>query len=218
MRFITRWFLAALICIAATLPSWGQDNPGSFDEMVARSAEEFDDAKLGLSCTEVNVSMLLGDEPQPELERLLLELAVEPGDQARHIRLGNYYAQRNLWDHAAAAFGCANGIDDSVPQVWNNLGIVYMGLGNPSGAATALRKAVKLDREYALAYYNLGMAYDGLRKLEPALKAYEKAITLDPKLATVAYNPAAASNPHQIQLFLRKLAQNPVILATSLDE
>lgn len=186
--------------------------------MVARSAEKFDNRKLAFSCTDVDVSVLLGDQQQPELERLLVQLAMDPGDQTRHVRLGNYYARRNLWHHAAAAFGCANGIDDSVAMVWNNLGIVYLGLDNPSGAVTALRKATKLDREYGLAYYNLGMAYDALGKLEPALKAYETAITLEPKLATVAHNPAAASNPHQISLFLRRLAQNPVILATSLDE
>lgn len=218
MKHTTRWFLAAMICLVAALPSWGQDDAGSFDEMVARAAEKFDDKKLGFSCADVDVSMLLGDEEQPELERLLLELALDPGDQMRHVRVGNYYARRNLWHHAAAAFGCANGIDDSVALVWNNLGIVYLGLDNPSGAVTALRKAIKLDPGYGLAFYNLGMAYDALGKLDPALKAYETAITLEPKLATVAHNPAAAANPHQTSLFLRRLAKNPIVLATSLDE
>ena len=225
MRNIARCFVAAMVVLATVLPSaagQGKDDTaepvGSFSEMVARSADKFDDPKLKFSCTEVDVSLLMGEEEQPQLERLLVDLAMDPGDQGRHIRLGNYYARRNLWHHAAAAFGCANGIDDTVALVWNNLGIVYLGLDNPSGAVTVLRKAVKLDREYGLAFYNLGMAYDELEKYDAALRAYEKAITLEPKLATVAHNPAAASNPHQISLFLRRLAKNPIALATSLDE
>ncbi len=223
MRNIARWSVAGMVVLATVLPSGaGQaedvDTVGSFSEMVARSADQFDDPELKFSCTEVDVSMLLGEGEQPELERLLLAVALDPGDQGRHVRLGNYYARRNLWQNAAAAFGCANGIDDTRALVWNNLGIVYLGLGNPSGAVTALRTAITLDREYGLAFYNLGMAYDELGKYDAALKAYERAITLEPKLATVAHNPAAASNPHQTSLFLRRLAKNPIALATSLDE
>ena len=230
MNNIARWLVAGMVVLATILPSGaGQDNTeepsadtiesiGSFSEMAARGADKFDDPKLKFSCTEVDVSMLLGEEEKPELERLLVDLAMDPGDQDRHVRLGNYYARRNLWHQAAVAFGCANGIDDTVALVWNNLGIVYLGLDDPSGAVTALRQATKLDREYGLAFYNLGMAYDELGNYDAALKAYEKAITLEPKLATVAHNPAAASNRHQTSLFLRRLANNPIALATSLDE
>jgi len=222
MRNITRWFLVGLVAVAAMVPSWGQTGDTEvvldFDEMVARSAESFDDPQLRFSCTAVDVSLLMGDQENPELERLLVDLALDPGDPARHVRVGNYYARRNLWKHAAAAFGCANGIDDAVALVWNNLGIVYLGLGEPSNAVTALRTAIKLDSEYGLAFYNLGMAYDTLDKYDAAIEAYETAITLDPKLATVAHNPAVATNKHQTSLFLRKLAKNPIVLATSLDE
>lgn len=225
MRHIMRWFVAGMVMLATVVPSAaGQgiddtvEEVGAFSEMVARSADKFDDVKLKISCTEVDISLLLGDEEKPELERLLVDLATDPGDLARHVRLGSYYARHSLWAHAAAAYGCANGIDDSVPEVWNNLGIVYLGQGNPSGAVTALRKAIRLDPDYGLAFYNLGMAYDALGNYDPALKAYEKAITLEPKLATVAHNPAAAANRHQTSLFLRRLEQNPIALATSLDE
>ncbi len=224
MKYITRWFVAGMVVLATVLPSAaGQEDDtaepiGSFSEMVARSADKFDDPKLKFSCTEVDVSMLMGEEEKPELERLLVDLAMDPGDQGRHMRLGNYYARHNQWHRAAAAFRCANGIDDTVARVWNNLGIVYLGLDNPSGAVTVLRKAIQLDREYGLAFYNLGMAYDELEKYDAALRAYERAITLEPKLATVAHNPAVASNRHQASLFLRRLAKNPIALASSLDE
>ncbi|TDI11971.1 MAG: tetratricopeptide repeat protein [Acidobacteria bacterium] len=225
MNNIARWFVAGMVVLSVSLPSGagqGADRTaepiGSFSEMVARSADKFDDPKLKFSCTEVDVSLLMGEKEKPELERLLVDLALAPGDQGRHVRLGNYYARHNLWHHAAAAFGCANGIDDTVALVWNNLGIVYLGLDNPSGAVTVLRKAIKLDRDYGLAFYNLGLAYDELEKYDAALNAYERAITLDPKLATVAHNPAVASNRHQVSLFLRRLAKNPIALAASLDE
>lgn len=222
MRKFSRWFIAVLVTLATMMPSWGQAEDQEvvldFDEMVARSADKFSDTKLKFSCTDVDVSMLLGDQGNPELERLLVGLAMDPGDHGRHVSLGNYYARRNLWYYAAAAFGCANGIDNTVALVWNNLGIVYLGMESPADAVTALRKAIKLDPDYGLAFYNLGMSYDALGKYDAALEAYETGITLEPKLATVAHNPAVAKNKHQTSLFLRMLARNPIVLATSLDE
>jgi tetratricopeptide (TPR) repeat protein len=189
MKIITRALLVGLVALATPLPSLAgtdaEPAPGSYEEMVARSAEKFSDGKLGFTCTDVDVSLLLGDERQPQLERLLVQLAMDPGAQANHVAVGNYYARRSLWAHAAAAYGCANGLDDSNPKVWNNLAIVYLGQANPSGAITALRKAIRLDGEYGLAYY---------------------------------HNPQAASNNHQVELFLRRLDKNPIALATSLDD
>jgi tetratricopeptide (TPR) repeat protein len=212
-----------LVVVVAVLPTWGAmeddiEAIGTFEEMVSRSSDKSALLELDASCTDVDLSALMGDEERPELEMLLMELAVDPGDLTRHNRLGNYYARNSLWNKAAAAYRCALDLDESVAALWNNLGIVYLGQHNPSGAVGVLRRAVREDPDYALAFYNLGMAFDQLRSYDAALKYYEKAITLDPRLATVAHNPHVAGNKHQTALFLRRLRHNQVSLATSLDE
>ena len=65
MKNIARACLVCLVALAAGLPSLAQStpDPGSYQEMVSRSAEKFSDDKLGFTCTDVDISVLLRDEP-----------------------------------------------------------------------------------------------------------------------------------------------------------
>jgi Tfp pilus assembly protein PilF len=218
MRPVDRLGIALIVLLLAALPCLGQTarEEADFLDMVAEGSETAKKAKR--SCSKVDLEELLGNEEQPRLQEILVDLSLDTSDPARHQRLGSYYAQRSHWGLAEQAYDCALALDDRLATVWNNLGIVHLGQHNPAAAVRVLRRAVKIDPEYALAYFNLGMAYDTQHQYDQALDAYERAITLDPKLATVAHNPQVARNRHQTALFLRRLRHNQSALATSLDE
>ncbi len=220
MKRLASWNSLVLVVVLGTIPSWAQDarNESDFLDMVHRSPGGGAGSVDKASCEEVDLSAFLAEDVHPEMQTLLVGLSVHPEDPAMHNGMGNYYAKRSLWGKAEHAYGCALALDNSLALVWNNLGIVHMGRRDASAAISALRRATKLDSDYALAFYNLGLAYDMSQKNAPAVDAYERAITLDPRLATIAYNPHVAGNRHQTVLFLRRLQDNPIALASSLDE
>jgi len=73
----------------------------------------------------------------------------------------------------------ATGLDPSVADYWNSLGMVLGGNGQHVEAAAAFRKAIERDPKNALYAYNLGLVL--MRAGDPGARAeFERALSLDP--------------------------------------
>jgi Flp pilus assembly protein TadD len=73
----------------------------------------------------------------------------------------------------------AKRISDRDPGIFNNLGMVYMGMGEPQLAAGEFRKALAIDPKFPLAYSNLGALALSYRDYSGAESYLAEAISLD---------------------------------------
>jgi len=74
----------------------------------------------------------------------------------------------------------AKRISDRDPGIYNNLGMVYLGMDEPQLAATEFRKALALDEKFSVAYSNLGALALTYRDYPGAESYLAKAISLEP--------------------------------------
>ncbi|WP_269611057.1 tetratricopeptide repeat protein [Prochlorococcus marinus] len=73
-------------------------------------------------------------------------------------------------------------------RVFSNYGIILKTLGKLKEAELSIRKAIKLNPDYAEAYLNLGNVLNNLYNLKGAEKSYRKAIELNPNFAKAHSN------------------------------
>jgi tetratricopeptide (TPR) repeat protein len=66
------------------------------------------------------------------------------------------------------------------PEAWNNLGAVDFLNGDPSGAISAYKKAIKLNKHEAVFHANLATAYFDRKDYESARREIGLAMSLDP--------------------------------------
>lgn len=62
---------------------------------------------------------------------------------------------------------------------YNNRGFAYFNIGDLKNAEKDLRKAIKLNPNYAMPYNNLGLVYSERKNYKEAARCYKKAIELD---------------------------------------
>ena len=74
----------------------------------------------------------------------------------------------------------AKRISSRDPGIYNNLGMVYLGMDEPQLAATEFRKALEIDGAFAVAYSNLGALSLAYRDYPGAEGYLAKAVSLDP--------------------------------------
>ena len=97
-------------------------------------------------------------------------------------------AQNNSYNEAKDYMEKANSINPNLPELNNNLGLVYLNLNDIEKAIKYFQKAISLNKNYLLAYTNLGMAYVSLKKISEAKENYLKALEIDPNNLLANYN------------------------------
>jgi superkiller protein 3 len=95
---------------------------------------------------------------QPEVAALLKVIALEPGRDFAHLKLGNAYNRLGRYQDAVASFLEAKKTRLKDPVLFNNLAFAYGKLGKRAEQIAALRQAVSLRPRYATARMNLGVA------------------------------------------------------------
>lgn len=98
--------------------------------------------------------------------------------------LGNVYLATEQWDKAIAQFEkCLNFIlyQPNFPQVYTNLGIAYMNMGDLQKAEDSLRTAIRLNHKFCPARLNLGDLLGKRNKKHEAIREYEKVIEYCPE-------------------------------------
>jgi len=105
----------------------------------------------------------------------------------------------NRIDQAFKVLSQASSMDESNPETWNYLGVVYYKQNDFNQALQAYQRAVQLDPGFASAFNNLGTLY--LKRyleqkipslMAQAMDAFNRAIAKDPGLAS-AYNGRASA-------------------------
>jgi tetratricopeptide (TPR) repeat protein len=71
---------------------------------------------------------------------------------------------------------------------WCNLGLTYSSLNRYNDAIEALRKALRINPDYAIAWYNLAVVYALSGNRTAALDAVQKLRRLDSALADKLFN------------------------------
>lgn len=114
-------------------------------------------------------------------------LAAKPADPQMRFLKGVIQRNAGKQPEAIAIFTKLTEDYPELPEPYNNLAVLYAGLGQYDKARTALEMAIRTNPSYATAHENLGDVYARL-----ASQAYNKALQLDgtnaavpPKLALI---------------------------------
>ena len=99
-------------------------------------------------------------------------------------------AQKNNFYDAKDYMEVAVSIKPNLPELNNNLGLVYLNLNKLEKSIDCFKKAISLNKDYVIAYTNLGMAYITLKKVPEAKANYNKAIEIDPNNILANFNLA----------------------------
>jgi len=108
--------------------------------------------------------------------------------------LGSAYLQQQKTSEARACFERVlqlhAGYPGTLPNAWNNLGILAAREGNTDLAIQHFQRALQIDPDHSVALQNLGNAYRQKKDWPQAKRALEKALSLNPDDAEANYNLA----------------------------
>ena len=102
--------------------------------------------------------------------------------------LGTIAAQKKDWEKSVKLFTQALTIDNTIPAVYNNLGVAYKELKLFDDALQNYNFAISLKSTYSEAFYNRGLVLHELKRLVESLESYEIAISLKPNYAEAYSN------------------------------
>jgi Flp pilus assembly protein TadD len=227
------WLLALSVGCAGSkqvssgtaLPGWVEDRDSVRYELIEHFLDA-DDASRALEVIRV-MREELGEDARLDMyqgeafrkqgmladsERLLTAArAKRPRDPQVHAQLCIVYADQRKMDEAVSACSRSVTLDDSQPDVWNNVGFLYLGQERYPDAVDALQRAVDLDgtvvryrnnlaialvcsgmadrglnmfltmHSRADANYNVGVALERIGARDEAMRYYEAAVEYDAK-------------------------------------
>jgi len=130
---------------------------------------------------------LVADAGRPDLAQQYFRFVLfwQPESARVYADLGdNFFLQGNE-SEAIKAYQQAISMDDFLPWLHNNLGVLLLDQGAANQAADHLQTALNLNPGNANAYHNLGNAYYALGQWEAAANTYQQALELDPNLLDV---------------------------------
>jgi tetratricopeptide (TPR) repeat protein len=113
------------------------------------------------------------------LDRVNAYLAQHPKDARARFLSGVILTEQNKIQDAIKVFTELTQDYPELPEPYNNLAVLYAGLGDYDKARKALEMAIRTHPSYAVAHENLGDIYATL-----ASQAYDKALQLDSNNAT----------------------------------
>ncbi len=176
MKLLTRFVSPLVLCLALCIPAF------------AVHADELQDAQL----------LVKEGKASQALDKLNSYLAKRPKDPQARFMKGMIYTQAGRTQEAIKVFQDLTVDYPDLPEPYNNLAVLYFGMGQYDKARNALETAIRTHPAYATAHENLGDVYAKL-----ASQAYNKALQLDhsntnaqTKLALITelFNPPASIN------------------------
>ena len=115
----------------------------------------------------------------------------DPGGAEPLYGLGSVYLdqqkRKEAREYFERAVKSAADYPATLPNAWNNLGILSAREGNTDEAIGFFQKALELNPEHAVALQNLGNAYRQKKDWDAARKTLEHALTLNPEDAEANY-------------------------------
>ena len=105
----------------------------------------------------------------------LLKLAYEA------LQVKNFGKAKDLFEKIIS-------INKNIPEVYNNLGIIYMNDNNFEKAKECFNNSINLNPKFSIAFCNLGMAYYKTGNFKLSEINYNKSISLDKKNVVAHFN------------------------------
>jgi tetratricopeptide (TPR) repeat protein/peroxiredoxin len=143
----------------------------------------------------------------------------DPQSAEAYYGLGSAYLQLQKSDDAQQCFERALQLHatypGTVPNAWNNLGILSAREGNTDLAIRQFQRALQSDPEHPIALQNLGSAYRQKKDWPAAKQALERSLALNPDDPEANYTLgmvyAEQNDTQQAENYLQKaLAERPV--------
>lgn len=117
---------------------------------------------------------------------------VNNGSMKKEIELrmnkATNYLKIGELDLAEQEFRTIIEIDPSIPDSFNNLGIILLNRNKVNEAVIYFTKSIEVDPFYSKGYFNLGVVYQNSNKLQEAERNYLKALDLTPTSIESIFN------------------------------
>jgi tetratricopeptide (TPR) repeat protein len=123
-----------------------------------------------------------------------LALRDDPSSAEALYGLGSVYLKKNKRAEARQSFERAvklpSSYPDTLPNAWNNLGLIAAQEGRITEATQCFQQALRLNPESVVALENLGNAYRQQKQWGQARAAFERALTVNPESPGANYGLA----------------------------
>ena len=167
--------LVVLLIIGCSIGAYGQNSmPGALPGVSNEIQEVQPPVSVQSSGVMVAPAVSIADGTPEELEKRADELR----DLKDYLQALDYYQ--------AAMKKAPNAV------MQNKIGMTYLSMGRYDKAQGALKRAIKMDKNYPEALNNLGVAYHMRKKYKDAIKYYRKAIALREQSASFHSNLATS--------------------------
>ncbi|UCH62605.1 MAG: rhomboid family intramembrane serine protease [Fidelibacterota bacterium] len=142
--------------------------------------------------------------------------------------VGSKFEERGEYDKAIIEYKKALEIDSTVSDIYNDLGVAYMGKELYYEAISAYTRAIELDSSVGTTHTNLAIAYLNVELLDKAQASFKRAIEIDPKDdralfllgaiylyegfyrdATISFEKAIKINPEFIDALYELIIEDP---------
>jgi Flp pilus assembly protein TadD/peroxiredoxin len=121
------------------------------------------------------------DQAEDSFRRALQD---DPTSAEALYGLGSVYLQQQKNSEARQSFERVASLQasypDTLPNAWNNLGLLAAREGRMSEAVTCFRKALQISPDHPIALVNLGNAYRQLKQWDDARKVLQQAVAVSP--------------------------------------
>lgn len=120
-----------------------------------------------------------------------IALRDDPASAEALYGIGSVYLNQQKISEARESFASALKLHatypDTLPNSWNNLGLLAAREGRTSEAVVYFQEALKLNPDHLIALDNLGSAYRQQKRWDDARKTYERALKIGPEDAEANY-------------------------------
>lgn len=108
-----------------------------------------------------------------------------PEEYEAWVSLGHNYFDTHQHEKAIAAYDRALSLNNSDPNIWTDMGIMYRRVQMPAKAIESFGEALDRDPNHLIALFNTGLVkLTDLQDVDGAIIAWERAVELNPGATT----------------------------------
>lgn len=124
----------------------------------------------------------LNAQQEATWDALIKQTEDNPDDANGWIQLGHFYFDTGDYQKAIESYETAIEIDDTLPDVWTDLGVMYRRKDKPQKAVDCFDRALALNPAHEIALFNKGivMMHD-LQDTQGALESWRRLLQVNPE-------------------------------------